>query len=64
MSRTWRIKFKAQNFQKQYGKKTVNLCKHLEKAEGICTFNEAVHDILRLCEFHKQMDETVLKAYG
>lgn len=24
----------------------------------------AVHDILRLCEFHKQMDETVLRAYG
>jgi hypothetical protein len=45
-------------------KKTVNLWKHVEKTEGICTFNEAVRDILYLREFHKQMDKTVLKAYG
>ena len=64
MSRTWRIKFKAQNFQKQYGKKTVNLWKHIEHTENTCTFNEAVHDILHLRELHKQMDETVLKAHG
>jgi hypothetical protein len=30
---------KAQEFQKQYGKETVNLWKHLEKTEGIRTFN-------------------------
>ena len=55
---------KAKESQKQYGKETVNLWKHIEKTEGICTFNEAVHDILHLRELHKQMDETVLKAYG
>ena len=55
---------KAQEFQKQYGKETVNFLKHLEKTEGICTFNEAVHDILHRRGLHKQMDETVLKAYG
>jgi hypothetical protein len=54
---------KAQEFQKQYGKETVNLWKHLKKTEGTCTFNEAVHDILHLRELHKQMD-AVLKAYG
>ena len=53
---------KAQVFQKQYGKETVNLWKHLEKTEGICTFNEAVCDILYLRVLRKQMDETVLKA--
>jgi hypothetical protein len=51
-------------FQKQYGKETVNLWKHLKKTEGTCTFNKAVRDILHLRELHKQMDETVLKAYG
>ena len=30
----------------------------------MCTFNEAVRGILHLRELHKQMDETVLKAYG
>jgi hypothetical protein len=35
-----------------------------KKTEGICTFNETVHDILHLRELHKQMDETVLKASG
>ena len=54
---------KAQDSQKQYGKEPVNLWKHLEKAEGICTFNEAVRDILYLRELQKQMDKTVLKAY-
>jgi hypothetical protein len=54
----------AQDFQKQYGKETVNLWKHLKKTEGICTFNKAVRDILHLRELHKQMDETVLKANG
>ena len=55
---------KSKEFQKQYGKETVNLWKHIEKTEGTCTFNEAVRDILHLRELHKQMDETVLKAYG
>jgi hypothetical protein len=45
-------------------KETVNLWKYSEKTESTCTFNEAVRDILHLREFHKQMDETVLKAYG
>ncbi len=55
---------KAKEFQKQYGKETANLWKHLKKTEGVCTFNEAVQDITHLRELHKQMDETVLKAYG
>jgi hypothetical protein len=55
---------KSKEFQKQYGKETVNLWKHIKKTEGACTFNEAVRDILHLRELHKQMDETVLKAYG
>ena len=38
--------------------------KHSEKTDDICTFNEAVRDILHLREFNKQMDETVLNAYG
>ena len=33
---------KTRDFHKQYGKETVNLWKHVEKTEGICTFNEAV----------------------
>ena len=47
---------KATEFHKQYGKETVNIWKHVEKTEGTCTFNEAVHDILHLRELHKQMD--------
>ena len=31
---------KAQEFQKQYGKDTVNLWKHVELTEDTCTFNE------------------------
>ncbi|MEA3415014.1 MAG: DNA methyltransferase, partial [Thermodesulfobacteriota bacterium] len=55
---------KTKEFQKQYGKETVNLWKHLKKTDGTYTFNAAVRDILHLRELHKQMDETVLKAYG
>ena len=58
------LTLKAQEFQKQYGKETVNFWKHIENTECTCTFNEAVRDILHLREFHKQMDETVLNAYG
>jgi hypothetical protein len=54
----------AKKFQKQYGKDTVSLWKHLDKTEGTCSFNEAVRDILHLRELHKHMDETVLCAYG
>ena len=65
ISRPWRIEFKdtVPQFQ-SYGKETVNLWKHLDKTGGICTFNEAVRDILHLRELYKQMDETVLNAYG
>jgi hypothetical protein len=31
---------KAQEFQKQYSKEIIDLWKHIEKTEGICTFNE------------------------
>ena len=56
---------KAQDFQKKYSKETVNLWKHLEKTKGICTFNEAVRDILLyLRELHKQMDETLFLKPG
>ena len=55
---------KAKDFQKLYGKETVNLWKHLEKTEGVCSFNDAVKDIIQLRRMHKQMDETVLKAYS
>jgi hypothetical protein len=43
-------------------KKTVNLWKHVEKTEGICTFNEAVRDILYLREFHEQEVKAGLHA--
>jgi len=59
-----RFSFKAQEFQQQYDRETVNLWKHLDKTEGICTFNEAVRDILHLRKLHKQIDKTVLNAYG
>ena len=54
----------AKEFQKQYGKETVSLWKHLDKTEGTCRFNEAVRDIIHLRGLHKHMDETVLRAYG
>ncbi len=54
----------TKEIQKQYGKDTVSLWKHLDKTEGTCRFNEAVHDILHLRELHKHMDESVLRAYG
>lgn len=54
----------AKESQKQYGKNTVTIWKHLDKTEGTCSFNEAVRDIIHLRELHKHMDETVLRAYG
>jgi hypothetical protein len=50
--------------EKQYGKETLNLWKHLKKKENTCSFNEAVEGIFELRRLHKAMDETVLKAYG
>ncbi len=51
-------------FQKKYGKENYNLWNHLNKTSGTCPFNDAVADILKLRELHKQMDEAVLEAYG
>lgn len=51
-------------FSKFYGKEPLNHWKHISKTEGTCTFNEAVRDIRKLRELHKQMDEAVLEAYG
>ena len=56
--------WKQKDVQKQYCKETVNLWKHIENTESTCAFNEAVNDIPHLRELHKQMDKTVLNAYG
>jgi hypothetical protein len=55
--------FKAQEFQKQYGKEAVNIWKGIEHTDGTCTFNEAVRDILHLRKLHKKIDKVFLKAY-
>ena len=55
------IRYKS--FEKEQ-KENANLWKHLNKTEGICRFNEALQDITHLRGFHKQMDETVIKAYS
>jgi hypothetical protein len=55
--------FKAQEFQKQCGKETVNLWKGIEHTEGTYTFNEVVRDILHLRKLHKKIDKVFLKAY-
>ncbi len=57
------LTLKAQEFQKQYGKETVKLWKHIEHTDGTCTFNEAVRDILHLRKLHKKIDKVFLKAY-
>ena len=49
---------------KQYGRETLNLRNHLKRKENTCSFNEAVEGIFELRRLHKEMDETVLKAYG
>jgi methylase of polypeptide subunit release factors len=54
----------AKEIEKKDGKESANLWRHLKKTEETCSFNEAVTDILHLRKLHKQMDETVLKAYG
>jgi hypothetical protein len=53
---------KARDFQKQYGKETINLWKHLKKTECTCTFNEAIRDVMHLHELHKQMDESIISV--
>lgn len=50
--------------EKQYGKETLNLWRHLSRTANTCSFNEAVEGIFELRRLHKEMDEVVLKAYG
>lgn len=50
--------------EKKYGKETLVLWRHLRKTGETCSFNEAVMDIVRLRELHKEMDLAVLEAYG
>jgi hypothetical protein len=50
--------------EKQYGKEVWNLWNHLQKHDDVCSFEEAVADIIHLRELHVQMDEAVLEAYG
>ncbi|MEL7146623.1 MAG: restriction endonuclease, partial [Bacteroidota bacterium] len=51
--------------EKQYGKATWQLYKHLAVDEkGEVSFNEAVSLIEKLRILHKEMDEAVLAAYG
>jgi len=50
--------------EKQYGKETLPLWNHLRKTQSACSFADAVSGILELRRLHKEMDETVLKAYG
>ena len=50
--------------EKQYGKEIWNLWNHLQKTEGVCSFEEAVAGIVELRRLHVLMDEAVLEAYG
>jgi len=52
------------DIEKKYSKETLNLWNHLRRMENTCSFNEAVEGIFELRRLHKEMDETVLKAYG
>jgi type I restriction-modification system DNA methylase subunit len=52
------------DIEKRYGKETLNLWNHLSRTANTCSFNEAVEGIFELRRLHKEMDETVLKAYG
>jgi hypothetical protein len=49
--------------EKKYGKETLNLWNHIRKTENTCSFTEAVEGIFELRRLHREMDETVLKAY-
>lgn len=50
--------------EKKFGKETLYLFKHLNRTENTIPFNQAVSEIKKLRELHKQMDELVLSAYG
>jgi hypothetical protein len=50
--------------EKKYGKETMNLWNYLKRTGNTCPLNEAVEGILELRRLHREMDETVLKAYG
>ena len=50
--------------QKLFGKQTLNLWYHLQKAEDVYRMDEAVNAIIHLRQLHKEMNELVLKAYG
>ena len=50
--------------EKKFGKDTVYLWNHLQKTPGTCTMEEAIADIIKLRQLHKEMDEAVLEAYG
>ncbi|MBD3386396.1 restriction endonuclease [candidate division KSB1 bacterium] len=52
------------DIEKQYGKSTALLWKHLEKTPETCSFAEAVKGIVKLRALHREMDEAVLAAYG
>uniref|UniRef100_UPI004047E259 Eco57I restriction-modification methylase domain-containing protein n=1 Tax=Algoriphagus sp. TaxID=1872435 RepID=UPI004047E259 len=40
------------------------LQKHLEKTPNTISFHEAIQGVIKLRELHKEMDESVLEAYG
>jgi hypothetical protein len=50
--------------EKKYGRKTLNSWNHIRRTENTRSFNEAVEGIFELRRLHREMDETVLKAYG
>lgn len=50
--------------EKKYSKETLNLRRHLSRMANACSLSDAVEGILELRRLHKEMDETVLKAYG
>ena len=54
----------AEEIQKQFGKETFNLWKHLHNTPGACSFEEALAAIHELRRLHVQMDQAVLAAYG
>jgi hypothetical protein len=57
-------KLTENEIEKKYGKETLNLWNHLSRTANTCSFNEAVEGIFELRSLHKEMDETVFKAYG
>ena len=46
---------KAVELARKRLEETVNLWKHVQKIDGICTFNETVREIFQMRELHKQM---------